>query len=268
MCGRFTLTKSGEEVAEAFGLDEVPELQPRYNIAPSQPVAVVRRLGPEGARSLAFLRWGLVSKSDAGSRPLINARAETAASRPAFREALAHRRCLIPADGFFEWEGPSGGRGRQPYYLQVGGGVLFGLGPIFSVSEWGNDAGRLEAGRVRAGRHLLMSNTGVLALLDVQSERSVSLELGSARVEIETPEPADPVVYLLPEEARSNPAAHYWAHDFFAKREGGRLVFAPLAAGRYALFVEGRDTAIPLDLAEGQELVIPRAQWLTSQSQR
>ena len=131
MCGRFTLTKSGEEVAAAFGLDEVPELGPRYNVAPSQPVAVVRRLAPEAGRTLAFLRWGFVPRGSEAARPLLNARAETAGQRAAFREAFARRRCLLPADGFYEWQGPSGTPRRQPFHLQIAGGALFALAGLW-----------------------------------------------------------------------------------------------------------------------------------------
>jgi putative SOS response-associated peptidase YedK len=113
MCGRFTLTLPGEVLAEAFGLDEAPELPPRYNIAPTQEVAVVRRVPPGAPRSLAMLRWGLVpARQREPGKPalLINARAESLQSRPAFRDAFERRRCLVPADGFYEWQGPAGRR--------------------------------------------------------------------------------------------------------------------------------------------------------------
>ena len=121
MCGRFTLTASGEEVAEAFGLDETPELVARYNIAPSQPVAAVRAEAAGDRRTLAMLKWGLLPRATAEpTRPLINARAESAWSRPSFREAFAQRRCLIPASGFFEWTGI--GKKRQPFYFRMASG--------------------------------------------------------------------------------------------------------------------------------------------------
>jgi putative SOS response-associated peptidase YedK len=135
MCGRFTLTRSGEEVAEAFGLDQAPEIVPRYNIAPSQPVLAVRQLAPEAARTCALLRWGLKSAPD--DKPLINARAETAATRGAFRAAFAQRRCLVPADGFYEWEGPSGARKRRPFHLRLRDGGLFGLAGLWEPGPEG-----------------------------------------------------------------------------------------------------------------------------------
>ena len=113
MCGRFTLTTPGEVLAEVFGLDEAPELTPRYNIAPTQPIAVIRRVPAGAPRSLTMLRWGLIPAWQREPRHgslLINARAESLLDKPAFRDAFERRRCLIPADGFYEWKGPSGQR--------------------------------------------------------------------------------------------------------------------------------------------------------------
>lgn len=113
MCGRFTLTTPGEALAEALGLDETPEVPPRYNIAPTQAVAVVRRIPAGAPRSLSFLRWGLVpawSREPRGRTLLINARAETLIEKPAFRDPFERRRCLIPADGFYEWRHVGGAK--------------------------------------------------------------------------------------------------------------------------------------------------------------
>jgi putative SOS response-associated peptidase YedK len=118
MCGRFTLSSSAEDIAEAFGVRPPSELRPRYNIAPSQPSLVLKASG--GARVLAWHRWGLVPPWAAdlaiGNR-LINARAETAADKPAFRAALRRRRCLIPASGFYEWA--QAGKQKQPYLFAL-----------------------------------------------------------------------------------------------------------------------------------------------------
>jgi putative SOS response-associated peptidase YedK len=111
MCGRFTLTTPGETLAEAFGLDEPPDLQPRYNIAPMQPIAVVRRIPAGAPKSMSILRWGLVpawSKEPRGRTLLINARAESLTDKSVFREPFERRRCLIPADGFYEWRHVNG----------------------------------------------------------------------------------------------------------------------------------------------------------------
>src|SRR5271166_4076347 len=105
MCGRFTLTVSPETIADFFGLAEVPLLSPRYNICPTQQVAIVART--ETGRRLGWCRWGLIpswaTDPAIGSR-MINARADTVASKPAFRAAFKQRRCLIVADGFYEWQ--------------------------------------------------------------------------------------------------------------------------------------------------------------------
>jgi putative SOS response-associated peptidase YedK len=140
MCARYTLTKSGEEVAEAFGLDEPPEIEPRYNIAPSQPVLAVVKPAAEAPRAAALLRWGLKSRPD--DKPLINARAETAPTRGAFRAAFQRRRCLVPADGFYEWQGPKGAKNRQPFHLRMEDGGLFGLAGLFE-SGLGDEPGTL-----------------------------------------------------------------------------------------------------------------------------
>jgi putative SOS response-associated peptidase YedK len=130
VCGRFTLTASGEELAEAFGLDDAPELAPRYNIAPTQSVAVVRAGAPGSGRTLSLLRWGLLPRATAEpKRPLINARSETVSSVPSFREAFARRRCLIPASGFFEWAGA--GKKRQPWYFRMASGRAFALAGLW-----------------------------------------------------------------------------------------------------------------------------------------
>src|SRR5260221_12806102 len=113
MCGRFTLTASGEEVADAFDLDEAPTLAPRYNIAPSQEVVAVVA-GRGGRRGLDGLRWGFVSRHPTNLRPLINARAESVGGRPPFSEAVSRRRCLLPAGGFYESQAIARQRRRQP----------------------------------------------------------------------------------------------------------------------------------------------------------
>jgi putative SOS response-associated peptidase YedK len=120
MCGRFTLTSPAETVAELFELDDVPVLTPRYNIAPTQPVAVVRSGQTAGGRELAELRWGLIPSwakdPSIGSR-MINARAEGVAEKPSFRSAFRRRRCLVIADGFYEWQ--KVGTRKQPHYIHL-----------------------------------------------------------------------------------------------------------------------------------------------------
>jgi putative SOS response-associated peptidase YedK len=131
MCGRFNLTASGEEIAEAFGLDEAPELAPRYNIAPTQPVAVVRPDPGTGRRHLSHLRWGLVPEgAPETDRGHINARAETAWEKPSFRQAFATRRCLIPATGFYEWQ-RTAARRRRPWLFALVSGRPFAFAGLW-----------------------------------------------------------------------------------------------------------------------------------------
>jgi len=119
MCGRYALIASAPRLARLLGLVAPLELSPRYNIAPSQPVPVVRSPEP-GQRALAMVRWGLIpgwAKAPKTDYRMINAKAETLAQRPAFRVAFRRRRCLIPADGFYEWKRLDGG--KQPYFITM-----------------------------------------------------------------------------------------------------------------------------------------------------
>jgi len=143
MCGRYTLRASGETLAEQFKLSEAPQLTPRYNIAPTQTVPVVR--AGTGGRELALLRWGLVPAwardLSVGAR-MINARSETVAEKPAFRDALRRRRCLIIADGFYEWQQARGA--KQPFYFRVGGGTPFAMAGLWEIWRGPDDA-RVES---------------------------------------------------------------------------------------------------------------------------
>lgn len=138
MCARFTLIASKEEVARLFGLDEPPEIEPRFNIAPT--TAVQAAIHDEGdGLVLTRLRWGLVpqwAKDPAIAQKLINARSETAAEKPSFRSAFRKRRCLIPASGFFEWR-PEGGN-KQPYYVHRPGGQVFAMAGLWEVWSQGD----------------------------------------------------------------------------------------------------------------------------------
>ena len=119
MCGRMVLTRSAAEIAAFFELETEFELVPSYNIPPGGPIAAIRESG-EAGRTLCLLRWGLVpawAKDAKIGQRMINARSETAAERPSFRNALRRRRCVVPADAFYEW---SAGRGeaRQPHVFR------------------------------------------------------------------------------------------------------------------------------------------------------
>jgi len=148
MCGRFTLRGSGGEVARHFELSETPTLSPRYNAAPGQAIAVVREPEP-GRRSLEWQRWGLVPAGlppGAGLRPLVNARSETAARRRSFAGALRRRRCLVPADGFYEWGAPGGGP-RRPYHVRLADAGLFAIAALWE--PLGQSAGEAPAPATR-----------------------------------------------------------------------------------------------------------------------
>lgn len=118
MCGRFTQKTTYSELKKIFGVAEVPEVKARYNIAPTQEVLSVREA--TDGRAARLLKWGLVpawAKDTTISARLINARSETIEAKPSFREAFKHRRCLIPTDGFYEWQRRDGK--KQPYFFQL-----------------------------------------------------------------------------------------------------------------------------------------------------
>jgi putative SOS response-associated peptidase YedK len=124
MCGRYCITSAPEAIRALFRYREQPNFPARYNVAPTQPVPIVRMA--EGEREFALVRWGLIPawvKDPKGFSLLINARAESVNDKPAFRNAMKRRRCLFPADGFYEWK-PHGG-GKRPYFARpIGGGPM------------------------------------------------------------------------------------------------------------------------------------------------
>ncbi|MCZ6603891.1 MAG: SOS response-associated peptidase, partial [Alphaproteobacteria bacterium] len=135
MCGRYTLTTPSQAIVDLFALDPGPNLAPRYNIAPTQAVFAVR-LDPSGGREAAQLRWGLVpswAKDPQIGNRMINARAETVREKPSFRSAFKGRRCLIAADGFYEWQKQKPGTkgGKQPYWI-----TLADRGPFAFAGLW------------------------------------------------------------------------------------------------------------------------------------
>lgn len=119
MCGRYSQQQSAEIITQAFQVDNVPPLKPRYNIAPTQSVATI--LQTEKTRQFKMLHWGLIpswAKDTKISSKLINARAETVAEKPSFRSAFRQRRCLILADGFYEWQQQED-KQKQPFYFRM-----------------------------------------------------------------------------------------------------------------------------------------------------
>ena len=132
MCGRYTLRITSQELAEFFDLFRHPETTPRYNIAPTQNVLVIRTASLDAPREATFMRWGLIpswSKSLTGP-PLFNARSETVAEKPSFRTAFRRRRCLIPADGFYEWQALTP-KQKQPHYITLRSGHPFAFAGLW-----------------------------------------------------------------------------------------------------------------------------------------
>jgi putative SOS response-associated peptidase YedK len=133
MCGRYTLSSPGDMIAEVFDLVDVPEVLPRYNLAPTQEAAVVRVTAPGAPRTLARLRWGLIpawAKDPSIGNRMINARAESVGEKPAYRDSFRRRRCLVPADGFYEWKRV--GKGKQPYLIRRRDRRPFGFAGLWS----------------------------------------------------------------------------------------------------------------------------------------
>jgi putative SOS response-associated peptidase YedK len=141
MCGRYRLSRRKQIIEEHFdSVSGEEDWTPRYNIAPTQPVPVIRQHPKEPIRELSMIRWGLIpswAKDPSGSARMINARAETASTKPAFRDAMKSRRCLIPADGFYEWMRME--KIKQPYCFEVNEGELFAFAGIWE--RWKNPSG-------------------------------------------------------------------------------------------------------------------------------
>src|SRR3954466_3637155 len=129
MCGRFVITSPPEALRQIFGYLEQPNFPPRYNIAPTQPVPVV--ILENGGRHFRLMRWGLIPSWVKDPRKftlLINARSETVREKPAFKNAIKRRRCLIPADGYYEWQ-DAGGR-KRPFFIHRRDGPPVGFSPL------------------------------------------------------------------------------------------------------------------------------------------
>lgn len=146
MCGRFTLRAPAHIIAERFQLSTLPELGPRFNIAPTQPVPVIRLNTAGNDREFTYLHWGLVpSWADdisIGNR-MINARGETVASKPSFRAAFKRRRCLVIADGYYEWKKLTA-KSKQPYLIEMSDGLPFAMAGLWE--SWHGGKGSAEGG--------------------------------------------------------------------------------------------------------------------------
>ena len=198
MCGRFALFASPELVAEYFALAEPPSLAPHYNVTPGQDIAAVR-VDRDGARRLRALRWGLVPfwAKDVGlGRRLINARLDSLATKPAFREALARRRCLIPASGFYEWGVDAAGK-KQPFFIRPRGEPLLAIAGLWE--RWRPQGGEpletcvivtSEASSLLAPIHdrmpVVLSRAAQETWLDPSSNVAAIAELAIQGPELET----------------------------------------------------------------------------------
>jgi len=141
MCGRYRLSRRKQVIEEYFG--SAPwddDWNPRFNVAPTQQIPVIRQSPKEPIRELSLMRWGLIpswARDQSVAARTINARSETAATKPAFRDALKSRRCLIPADGFYEWK--RDGKTKQPYCFEVNDGELFAFAGLWD--RWKEPSG-------------------------------------------------------------------------------------------------------------------------------
>jgi putative SOS response-associated peptidase YedK len=133
MCGRYRLSRRKQIIEEQFETQPWDDdWSPRYNIAPTQPIPVIRQHPKEPVRQISLMRWGLVphwARDASGAVSTVNARSETVATRPAFRDPLKFRRCLIPADGFYEWKKTP--TSKQPFCFEVNGGELFAFAGLW-----------------------------------------------------------------------------------------------------------------------------------------
>ena len=157
MCGRFTRKENFQQLAKLLGLRQTPQLPPRYNIAPSQLIACVRANPESQENECVQLKWGLVpswAKDPSIGHKMINARAETVAEKPSFRKAFQQRRCVILADGFYEWKREE--KEKQPYYIHFTDNRPFVFAGIWERWETGGDAPLESCAIITTGPNALM----------------------------------------------------------------------------------------------------------------
>src|ERR671933_46091 len=136
MCGRYSQRQSAKIIAQAFQVDEVPTLEPRYNIAPTQSVPTILQTSASTNRQFKMLHWGLIpswAKDPKMGARMINARAETVAEKPAFRTAFRQRRCLVLADGFYEWQQRE--KKKHRFYCRMNDDHLFGFAGLWGIGK-------------------------------------------------------------------------------------------------------------------------------------
>ena len=173
MCGRFAFFAPPEAIARQFGVAEPLLLEPRYNISPTQPVPVIR-WDRDAVPSLDMLRWGLIphwAKDPAIGNRMINARAETVAEKPAFREAFMRRRCLVLASGFYEWaQTPSG---KRPFFISRSGQEIIAFAGLWE--RWRSDADQIEESCV------IITTEASSSLAEVHDRMPVILPTGAQK---------------------------------------------------------------------------------------
>jgi len=214
MCGRFAFYSPSEATAALFGVRAAPHLQPRYNIAPTQDIAAIR-VNAEGTREFTMLRWGLVpfwAKDPSIGNRMINARAETVAEKPSFRTAYRKRRCLVLADGFYEWRKES--NGKTPYFISLASGAPFAFAGLWE--DWHakeSDESLQSATIITTAASQFMS--------ELHQRMPVVLEKGVADRWLDGDE------QLLSEVGETNPVFRAWPVDRQvnnARNEGAELV--------------------------------------------
>jgi putative SOS response-associated peptidase YedK len=188
VCGRFEISAL-DQILATFDADEAVELSPRYNIAPSQRIPIVRQ--DNGRRTITLARWGLVpcwAKDPSIGNKLINARSETVQRKPAFRVSFAQRRCLIPATGFYEWK--RSGRMKRPLHFGMKDGSLFALAGLWHA--WTSPAG------TRVESCMILTTTPNSLLEDVHDRMPVMLPRDSYARWLAPVEASTPTELLVP----------------------------------------------------------------------
>lgn len=206
MCGRYSLTTAPEALRRLFNFDNLPNLAPRYNIAPTQDVPVIRQAdsahnegGDGGGRALSMMRWGLVpswSREISRTSPMINARAETIAEKPSFRAAFESRRCLVPADGFYEWRLEDGK--KQPFRIGMKGGAPFSFAGLWE--HWASPEGeKIESVAIVttvANARLQPIHARMPVILDPDDyDQWLGAEAGSSRQALMRPYPVENMAF-------------------------------------------------------------------------
>ncbi len=206
MCGRFTITLDADSIKQGTGVIELPaDFAPRFNVAPTQPVMVVT---DPAARQARWMRWGLIpswAKDPEIGNKLINARSETLEEKPSFRSAFAKRRCLILADGFYEWHKPPKPARSQPYLFRRSGGEPFAFAGLWEF--WRSPEGMelntctiitCDANACVAPVHprmpVMLSGEDMWAWLEIQNSKELSALLKPYPAEMMTRHPVSPLV--------------------------------------------------------------------------